>query len=482
MAESISDITNNLNSEMLGFKTFYDEKYNQNQEKEDEQKKRDELMKEAGRLEAQSLTLINMLDDIASRSPYDEIFSSVVPNVTALSSGGASGILAPSRSIIDDINDDYRKSIERKNTKSSENSKVGSSVMSPSRDKEKVVYLGDVLPPSYHKQTRSSKDGPGPAVIKSSIERVYQDNNTNVGLMQRVADIEYQAAYDAMMKIQAIRHGLGHRVEELDHIHSEVVGGKSFNKIEKTSTNDPKNHQLPYKSELSLMTDEVHHVHDSIGKTSRIIGSTLDEVIASLKRNLSQAPAPTPVPNPLTGVAPLPVSHNTVPHHNPVVTSAMTTPVHSTIGQAVTSNTVPHGPPLVKSASLDRLQYSSSNNPLKKTTSTEKIFDLESAVKASENIIRLPREMYHSPVPRMQYESNPSIPVNRPAFNTSKPVAPTIVRPSSLQHTSNESYSVINPATAATIQPTSSLYDRQQYLKKLQRERQYFDGYQTSQI
>ena len=476
MADSISDITNNLNSEMLGFKTFYDEKYNNNKENEDEQKKRDELMKEAGRLEAQSLTLINMLDDIASRSPYDELFSMVAPNAL----GG--NITAPSRSIIDDINDDYRKSIERQNTKpntksaGSDDSKIVSGgsgvsnarmpVMSPNRQKEKVVYLGDVLPPSYHKQTRSSKDGTTPAVVKSSIERVYHDNNTNVGLMQRVADIEYQAAYDAMMKIQAIRHGLGHRVEELDNIHSEVIGGvyydrqphtssvKSSSKVERQSNNDPSDHRLPYKSELSLMTDEVHHVHDSIGKTSRIIGTTLDEVIASLKYNLSHAPAPTPVPNPVTG-------------------------------QHVTPNTVPHGPSLVKTLSLDRLQCTSNgssampsngSSAIKKSISTEKIFDLESAVKASDDLIRLPREMYHSPVPRMQYESNPNIPSTRPSFNTAKPVAPAIVRPSSTYQAPNESYAN-NPVNASAISSTSSLYDRQQYLKRLQRERQCFSGY-----
>ena len=224
------------------------------------------------------------------------------------------------------------------------------------------------------------------------------------------------------------------------------------------------------------MTDEVHHVHDSIGKTSRIIGTSLDEVIASLKYNLSRAPAPTPVPNPVTGVVPHPVSHNTVPHHT--ITATASTPIHSTIGHPVTPNTVPHGPPLVKAVSLDRIQYTSNGtgSAIKKTASTEKIFDLESAVKASENVIRLPREMYHSPVPRMQYESNPSIPSNRPSFNTAKPVAPAIVRPSSTYQAPSESY-VNNPVVASAINPASSLYDRQQYLKRLQRERQYFTGY-----
>lgn len=119
---------------------------------------------------------------------------------------------------------------------------------------------------------------------------------------------------------------------------------------------------------------------------------------------------------------------------------------------------------------------SNGSSAIKKSVSTEKIFDLESAVKASDDLIRLPREMYHSPVPRMQYESNPNIPSTRPSFNTAKPVAPAIVRPSSTYQAPNESYAN-NPVNASAISSTSSLYDRQQYLKRLQRERQCFSGY-----
>ena len=237
-AKSISEITTDLQTEMTGFKSMFDQKYFEIESAEKEREKRDDIMREAGRLEQRSL--LTMLDDFALRHPYETLVAGGGGGFVSLSARAPVGNNGPSG--------------EQREDKTA---------------KQKLVDATGIMRMATEIEYNAARE---------SMKKI---DFLRTDLGGRMGQIDY---------MHSTAKGLGKEHQPRSHGHEYALPA-AMHKTKEAHEPNPDPTQEPCVD----ARETAHQIHENISKTSRGVLASLDDVIATLKHNIASAPAPTPL-------------------------------------------------------------------------------------------------------------------------------------------------------------------------------------------